>query len=289
MNSDPFFETSHAKGEQDAAGANVKQKVSHAVLRKTAVIRNTKDTKEYVEENFATPAASTFALRSKAVGLARRIFFYVPPEGDEEVNRHRPDRAFKELKGVRKLHCVKTTPEQGRVFTRSHSCYCIDCISGEEENCSNKEWLDAWKDVKLERESSVATTTQAVEEMEAIPLDTAVRVADLAAKDSVVAIAAANDADYDYYLMKVTSDGVVELDDPTTDDYGCTFPRGFLGLEGYSFVRDNIIDMTYKLDKNKTAFVLAGTVRHICRELQKCRNNIYKVPLTVNEEIIASL
>lgn len=76
-----------------------------------------------------------------------------------------------------------------------HSCY---CISGEEENCSNKEWLDAWKDVKLERESSVATTTQAVEEMEAIPLDTAVRVADLAAKDSVVAIAAADNPDYDY-------------------------------------------------------------------------------------------
>lgn len=93
---------------------------------------------------------------------------------------------------------TKMTPEQGRVFTRSHSCYCIDCISGEEENCSNKEWLDAWKDVKLERESSVATTTQAVEEMEAIPLDTAVRVADLAAKDSMVAIAAADDPDYDY-------------------------------------------------------------------------------------------
>lgn len=67
------------------------------------------------------------------------------------------------------------------------------------------------------------------------------------------------------------------------------FPRGSLGLEGYSFVRDNIIDMTYKLDKNKTAFVLAGTVQHIWGELQKCRNNIYKVPLTVNEEIIASL
>ena len=123
MNSDPFFETSHAKGEQDAAGANVKQKVSHAVLRKTAIIRNTKDTKEYLEENFATPAAFTFASRSKAVGLAHRIFLYVPPEGDKAVNRRRPDRVFKELKGIRKLHCVKTTPEQGRVFTRSHSCY----------------------------------------------------------------------------------------------------------------------------------------------------------------------
>ena len=80
--------------------------------------------------------------------------------------------------------------------------------------------------MKLERESSVARTRQAVEETEANLLDTAVRVADLAAKDSVVAIAAANDPDYDYYLMKVTSDGLVELDEPTTDDYGCTFPGG---------------------------------------------------------------
>ena len=79
------------------------------------------DIKEYLEENFATPAASTFASRSKAVGLARRIFVYVPPEGDEAVNRCRPDRAFKELKGIQKLHCVKTTPKQGRVFTRSCS------------------------------------------------------------------------------------------------------------------------------------------------------------------------
>lgn len=127
--------------------------------------------------------------------------------------------------------------------------------------------MDDWQDVKLERESSVATTRQAVEETEANLLDTAVRVADLAAKDSVVAIAAANDPDYDYYLMKVKSDGLVELDEPTTDDYGCTFPRGSLGLKGYFFVRYNIIDMTYKLNKNKTAFVLAGTVRHVCGEL----------------------
>lgn len=116
-----FFETSHAKEEQDAAGANVKQ-VSHAVLRKTAVIRNAKDMKEYLEEHFSTPAASTLTSRSKAEGLARRLFFYVPPEGDEAVVRRRPDRAFKELKGIRKLHCLRTTPEQGRIFTRSHSC-----------------------------------------------------------------------------------------------------------------------------------------------------------------------
>ena len=216
-----LFETSHAKGEQDAAGANVKQKVSHAVLRKTAVIRNAKDMKEYLDENFATPAASTFESRSKAVGLDRRVLFYVPTEGDEAVVRRRPGRTFRELKGIRKLHCVKTTKQQGTIFVRNRSCYCLDCIGGEEENCRNKEWVDDWQEVKLERESSAATTRQAVEETEASILDTAIRVADLATKESVIAIAAANDPDYDYCLMKVT------------DDYGCTFPRGSSGLKGF--------------------------------------------------------
>ena len=90
-----FFKSSPTKGEQDAAGAYVKQKVSHAMRRKTAVIRNAKDMKEYLEENYSTSAASTFALRSKAVGLERRLFFYVPPEGDEAVVGRRQKRAFK--------------------------------------------------------------------------------------------------------------------------------------------------------------------------------------------------
>ena len=44
------------------------------MLRKTAVIRNAKDMKEYIEENF-TSAASKCASRSKAVGLAQEYSF----------------------------------------------------------------------------------------------------------------------------------------------------------------------------------------------------------------------
>lgn len=69
---------------------------------------------------------------------------------------------------------------------------------------------------------------------------------------------------------------------------GAPSPEVLLALKDTFFVRDNIIDMTYKLNKNKTAFVLAGTVQHVCGELRKQRNSIYKVPLTVNEEIMAS-
>jgi hypothetical protein len=47
--------------------------------------------------------------------------------------------------------------------------------------------------------------------------------------------------------------------------------------------------MTYKLDEKNIAFVLSGTVRHVCGELKTKRKNVFQVPLSVNEEIIASL
>lgn len=284
-----YFETSHAKGEQDAAGSNVKQKVTQAVLRKTAVIRNAKDMVDYLNDNFTSPSVSTFHSRTKAISLSRRVFFYVPKVGEGCIERKRPDRHFRELKGVRKIHSVKTTKEQGRVFVRERTCYCLDCITNEEKECCNKEWVDDWRDIKLEKESTVATTRQAIEETEQGLGDTAVRIADLAIKGSIVAIAAGDDPDYEYYLLKVTSDGVTELQEAFSDDYGLSFPLGSVGLKGNFFHRENIIDMTYKLDERKTAFVLSATVRHICGELKKKRNNIFQVPLIVNEEIIASL
>lgn len=99
-----FFETSHAKGEQDTAEANVKQKVSQAVLSKTTFIKSGKDMTEFLNSTFTSPTATTFASRQKAVGLERRVFFYVPTEGAEAIERKRPGRTFKELKGIRKLH-----------------------------------------------------------------------------------------------------------------------------------------------------------------------------------------
>ena len=64
-----FFETSHAKGEQDAARANMKQKVSQALLGKTAFIRSCKDMTEFLNSTFTSPTATTFASRQKAVGI----------------------------------------------------------------------------------------------------------------------------------------------------------------------------------------------------------------------------
>ena len=65
--------------------------------------------------------------------------------------------------------------------------------------------MDIWKEVRLERESPIATTRQAAEETKATPGDTAVRIADLAAKGSLVATAAADDLDHVWLLYHVSN------------------------------------------------------------------------------------
>ena len=61
------------------------------------------------------------------------------------------------------------------------------------------------------------------------------RRADRATKDGVVAIAAAADAVYEYYLLKETSHGIIELEEGFTDDYGSSFQNTAI-LKGQWFL-----------------------------------------------------
>lgn len=124
-----YYKTSHAKGEQDAAGSHVKQKVSHAVLRRTATINSAKTMHQYLVANFSQPASSNFGARTNSVQLKCRKFFYVPSIGDEAVARNKPGRKFKAVDGVRKLHCIKSIPQQEKLIVRNRSCYCVSCIA----------------------------------------------------------------------------------------------------------------------------------------------------------------
>ena len=70
-----YFETSHAKGPQDGAGANIKHKTDTAVIRRQVVIQNAHDLYSYAKENLTEPSSSRY--KSQSVGLKRRVFFYV--------------------------------------------------------------------------------------------------------------------------------------------------------------------------------------------------------------------
>lgn len=89
-----------------------------------------------------------------------------------------------------------------------------------------------------------------------------------------MAVAAEEDSHYDYYLLKITF-----LKECFNDPYGNIYSRGQAVLLGNFFLRENIIDRTYKLDE-KVAAVYPGTVQYIWGLLVPKRNGrrpIYQV------------
>ena len=84
----------------------------------------------------------------------------------------------------------------------------------------------------LQREVSAATTQAQSETHVAKPVH--LPIADPVGKDRIIANAADEDDSYDYYLLKVTSEGPVELRD-VTDDYWCAFTTGKSILKGHFF------------------------------------------------------
>ena len=58
-----YFETSHAKGPQDGAGANLKHKVDMAVIKRQEIIQNAKDLFQFAEKSLKMPAPSRLPVR----------------------------------------------------------------------------------------------------------------------------------------------------------------------------------------------------------------------------------
>ena len=147
-----YFATSHAKGEQDAAGSHVKQKATLVVLSRKDTLSNTKDLCDFLKENFSEPAAYSFPSRHRLVQLKRLVFFYFPSTGELAVAHYQDGGRFYTVKGIQQIHSVRTCSEQLKVFTRERSCYCYDCIVGNFDSCENKEMVGNWKEIMLSRE-----------------------------------------------------------------------------------------------------------------------------------------
>jgi len=97
-------------------------------------------------------------------------------------------------------------------------------------------FADKWKEEMITHDGQVAITRQNQDSADAECVNS---ITDLVQAGSIIAIAAADDACYDYYLLKVSSQGSMALSSDTIDDYG-----GSICPAGKLFLRDNIIDMT---------------------------------------------
>ena len=110
---------------------------------------------------------------------------------------------------------------------------------------------------------------------------------------STVAIAAEGDSQYDFFLVKVTGEWITSA--TTKYDYGTEFPSNTDILQGHFNLRENIIDMTYTLDK-KMCVVATQSVRYKCGEVKRTRKGIgrkgktiYSLTIEPQEDIMVNL
>ena len=165
-----YFETSHAKGPQDSAGANLKSKADMAVIQRQHIIQNASDLYNFANDNLQLPLAGA--------SLSRRVFFYV-----ENSDRNRPHRQFKEIKGNRAIHSILACGQGRHLEIRDLSCYCEQCLIGDYDQCVNTAHVNAWQEHVLELEAPERRATRAdVSEVRE-------GIVDLMTKDSTVAIA----------------------------------------------------------------------------------------------------
>ena len=278
-----FYETSHAKGPQDGAGANLKHKADMAVIKEQVIIQNAHDLYNFAEDKMKDPAPSRY--QSENVALKRRIFFYV-----EKVNRDRPHRHFNEVKGNRAIHSVLSSGSGNNLETRQLSCYCNNCIDGDYDDCEEKGYVDEWEAVEVTREREYghkrATRADIQEQRESLK--------DLVTKGAVIAIAS-GDPEEEYYLMQVTSgNGPEVLKKMTKDDWSSSYPAGAEVFRGHFYITNSqgADDRLYKLNKKKKAIVYAATARFICPDLPSIENangKFFKVKGDLHLDILGSL
>ncbi|CAC5384777.1 unnamed protein product [Mytilus coruscus] len=187
-----YFETSHARGPQDAAGGFIKKQADLAVIRGTHVIQSSSDLFDYAQSNLSTMADSS--------KCSRRIFRYV-----DSVNRDR-DRNFLPVKENRKIHQVRSFND-GEIFVRKLSCYsCQSCIVGNYSTCMNDAQLGTYNKIKMVKESEHNDSDADSDNDEGVDDET--NICDFVSKGIIFAVKA-DDTDCPYYILRASKDPII--------------------------------------------------------------------------------
>ena len=213
-----FFETSHARGEQDAMGVAVKHEASLAVMATTdkwyGKILNARDLYEFCLERlrFAKDQGSN---RRSAFG---KRFFFLVEDGDVDES----GQGFKTVDGTLALHSVRAGVGLMVGLKRDRPCYCDYCYAQceqpqpDSEGCHNKGHVDEWVPFTM--------VAEAVGEERRTRMRAAEHAHDVAqvevSRGSIFARSSGGDENHQYYLVKALGGVHQVLDaDGIKDDY----------------------------------------------------------------------
>ncbi|KAK3235570.1 hypothetical protein CYMTET_54225 [Cymbomonas tetramitiformis] len=223
-----FFETSHARGEQDAMGVAVKHEASLAVMATTdkwyGKILNARDLYEFCLERlqFAKDQGSN---RRSAFG---QRFFFLVEDGDVDES----GQGFKTVDGTLALHSVRAGVGLMVGLKRDRPCYCDYCYAQcehpqpDSEGCHYKSHVDEWVPFTM--------VAEAVGEERRTRMRAAEQAHDVAqvevSRGSIFARSSGGDENHQYYLVKALGGVHQVLDaDGIKDDY---YTQGVGGSAG---------------------------------------------------------
>ncbi|XP_021351030.1 uncharacterized protein LOC110448874 [Mizuhopecten yessoensis] len=236
-----YFETSHAKGPQDAAGGLLKRMLDQAVMKGTT-IQNGSEVYNYASKYLDKPKGGVYR---------RRIFRYV-----DEIDRSAP-KTFKPVANNRKIHQIFSNKD-GEILVRAHSCYsCDSCLNGLPLTCMNTDYTGTNRLIKVQAELGGPQGTVDVAENEDQDTD----IKGMLTTGDIIAVFT-EDVTSDYYLIKVTSP-THKLIRCTEDDWGNNFQRGSEVIEGHYFDQLDAFPLRYKLRRGKVAIVYAVAAVYI--------------------------
>ncbi|XP_063445276.1 uncharacterized protein LOC134725403 isoform X1 [Mytilus trossulus] len=135
-----FYGSRHGKNRCDGEAGVIKSKASRAIKNSEACIPDARSFLQCVKvlEKGAEKADG-------ACNHNRRTILWF---SSDDINRNRPDRNVKTVKGTRKLHSVLGI-KRGVINTRRLSCFCSQCREKRYDRCLNTRYVEGWKEVRL--------------------------------------------------------------------------------------------------------------------------------------------
>ncbi|CAG2255149.1 unnamed protein product [Mytilus edulis] len=254
-----YFETSHAKGPQDAAGGYVKRQADLAILRRKATIQTAHDFYKFANENLQETRDSSVCLR--------RVFRFI-----DNIDRNR-DRYFKSIPQNRNIHQI-ISEREGLLSVRNLSCYsCDSCLLNMAHSCQHTELVGLVKNIQTEKERGCAI-------VEDISPDDDFEVVDMIRKGSLVALYT-DDEGEDFYLMKAGS-CQEKLKSSETDDWQGQYPEGTTVIRGLYYRKTG--PLSYSLIKRKNVIVSVKSVLYVTNDI--LTDSVTDLSLAIHEEII---
>ena len=125
---------------------------------------------------------------------------------------------------------MRTGEQPGSLCVQHLPCFCDNCLDGEHQRSSNKDYVNSWTAVDAQLETlperciTRSETTDDHEDWKSLVF-----------KSSTIAIAAA-DRREDYYLLKVTGEGEEVLQQSEKDGYNLSTAGAVTYSEGTSII-----------------------------------------------------